>query len=167
MSMAMIRHGLESRLGVGSVEVWSLGFGPEGLPAIREAVEAMQRRGLDVSGHRSRKVTSGRIESADLVLTSERQHVVGIAGLSSTMFRRTLTLPEFLERAEADPDAAGRSLAEWTTDLTADRTPAGYLRASVPEVDDPTGLRRQRFEDATAHIESMCAAAVDAISRSR
>ena len=165
MVMAMLQHGLDDRLGDGRSQVWSLGFGPEGMPAIPEAVEAMRRRGLDISGHRSRRVTPERLESADFVLASERQHVVGIAGLSPVLFRSTFTIPEFLDLVAADPAADGRSPAQWAADLSADRVAAEYLRAPIGEVADPTGLPGRRFERATSSIESMCAAVVDALAR--
>jgi protein-tyrosine-phosphatase len=165
MAMALLQRGLDDRLGDGRAQVWSLGFGPEGLPAIPAAVEAMRRRGLDIDGHRSRRVTLDRLESADLVLASERQHVVGVAGLSPALFRSTFTMPEFLERVASDPRAAGRSLARWAADLSADRVAAEYLRSPIGEVADPTGLSSRRFERATASIESMCGAVVDAVVR--
>ena len=120
-------------LGVGCVVVRSLGFGPEGMPAIPDAVAAMRRRGLDVSGHRSRMVTAERIESADLILTSERDHVVKIAGESPTAYRRAFTLPEFCERIASDPGAGGRSLAAWATDLSNERQfRSSTCRATFP-----------------------------------
>ena len=38
MMMAMLQSGLDHHLGDGRAQVWSLGFGPEGLPAIEEAI---------------------------------------------------------------------------------------------------------------------------------
>jgi protein-tyrosine-phosphatase len=166
MSMALLQEGCDRRLGAGRAVVRSLGFGPEGMPAIPDAVAAMRRRGLDVSGHRSRMVTAELIESADLILTSERDHVVKIAGESPTAYRRAFTLPEFCERIASDPVARGRSLAGWATDLSDDRVPVEYVQSNVPEVADPTGASRRRFEAATLEIAAMCASVVDALARS-
>ena len=166
MSMAMLQAGLDRSLGEGRAIVRSLGFGPEGVPAIPDAVDAMSRRGLDVSAHRSRQVTRERVDQADLILTSERDHVVGIAAESPDAARRAFTLPEFLVALADDPSAGGRSLAAWATDLTADRDPADYLGAAVDEIDDPTGSSRRRFEAATVAIEAMCDEVVDVLARS-
>jgi protein-tyrosine-phosphatase len=166
MAMAMIQDGLDRRLGERRAIVHSLGFGPEGEPAIDDAVDAMRKRGLDVSSHRSRQVTTPRIEPANLILTAEVDHVVKIATESTTAYRRTFTLPEFLMRAAADPVAESRSLAAWTADLTADRTPAEYLQGSTPEVWDPTGSSRRRFAEQVEVISTMCDQVVDLLVRS-
>jgi protein-tyrosine-phosphatase len=109
MTMAMLQRMLDERLGRGVVAVRSLGFGPEDMASIPDAVDAMKRRSLDTSGHRSRKVTKDNIEPADLVLTSERDHVVKIAAISTDAYRRTMTMPEFLTLAELNDPLPG----EW------------------------------------------------------
>lgn len=164
MSMAMLQGGFDRRLGVGRVVVGSLGFGPEGLPAIDAAVEAMARRGLDISGHRSRRVTADRIEPADLILASEREHVIKVFAESPDAFRRSFTLPEFCGLVAAAPVAGDRSLAEWAAELSLSRRATDYLGNRVPEVADPTGSSRRRFERATARIEVMCTEIVDRLS---
>ena len=166
MSMAMLQAGFDRRLGPGRAAVRSLGFGPEGIPAIPDAVDAMQRRGFDVSDHRSRQVTAKRVEAADLILTSEKDHVIKIASASPVAYRRTFTLPEFCDHISSDPLAEGRSLAAWMTDLSEGRRAGDYLRSDIPEVADPTGSPRRQFEAATVGIEEMCATVVDVISRS-
>jgi protein-tyrosine phosphatase len=166
MSMALLQAGFDRRLGSGRVTVRSLGFGPEGLPPISCAVEAMRRRGLDVTGHRSRSVTATRVQSADLILASEKDHVVKIAAISPAAYRRTFTLPEFCERIPSDPLANGRAFAEWMTDLSTGRRAGDYLHSAVPEVADPTGQPQRRFEAATVGIEELCAAVVDVLSLS-
>ncbi len=166
MSMAMLQDGFDRRLGPGRVMVRSLGFGPEGIASIPDAVDAMKRRGLDVTAHRSRQVTAQRVDAADLILTSEKDHVIKIAAASPAAYRRTFTLPEFCERIPSDPLADGRTLAEWMTDLSEGRRAGEYLRSAVPEVDDPTGSAPRQFEAATVGIEAMCATVVDVLSRS-
>jgi protein-tyrosine-phosphatase len=166
MSMAMLQDGFDRRLGPGRVMVRSLGFGPEGIASIPDAVDAMRRRGLDVSGHRSRQVTAERVDGADLILTSEKDHVVKIASVSPAAYRRSFTLPEFCAHVQSDPVADGRTLAEWMTDLSEGRRARDYLRSEVPEVADPTGWSRRQFEAATVGIEAMCAEVVAVLSRS-
>ena len=166
MSMAMIQAGLDQRLGAGRALVRSAGFGPEGMPPIPDAVDAMRRRGLDVSEHASRKVTAKRVDAADLILTSEKDHVVKIAAESPPAYRRAFTLPEFCDRVATDPLADGRTLFEWACDLSGDRRTSDYLRSDVPEVADPTGSTRRQFEAATEGIEALCDTVVGVISRS-
>ncbi len=161
MAMAMIQDGLDRRLGEGRAIVRSLGFGPEELPAIPDAVEAMRRRGLDVTGHRSRRVTAERIAPADMILTAERDHVVKIAAMSQPAYRRTFTLPEFLTRVTSDPVADGRPLGAWMEELTADRSAADYLRSEAQDVWDPTGSSRRHFAEQVDRIAAMCEHVVD------
>ena len=166
MSMAMLQAGFDQRLGPGRAVVRSLGFGPEGIAAFSDAVDAMRRRGLDVTEHRSLMVTAERVASADLILASEKDHVIKIASVSPTASRRTFTLPEFCDRIASDPLADGRTLAAWMTDLSEGRSAGEYLRSEVPEVADPTGSSRRKFEAATVGIEELCATVVDGLSRS-
>jgi len=156
MMAAMLRSMLAERLGDGSVQIRSSGFGPVDLPAIDDAIDAMRRRGLDVSGHRSSMTTAALVDGADLILTAERDHVVNIAALSPEAFRRTMTLPEFLALAvtgSTDPDLDVRP---WVESLTEQRTAGAYLRDAIPEVGDPTGSMPRAFEAAVATIEQQC-----------
>jgi protein-tyrosine phosphatase len=157
MMAAMLESMLGERLGTDGVQVRSGGFGPEGLPAIADAVEAMRRRGLDVSGHRSAPTTAALVNDADLVLTAEREHVVKIASLSPAAFRRTMTLPEFLAAAALAPiDRETADIRSWVQSLTEGRTASAYLREPVPEVADPTGSVPRAFERAVVEIEQQC-----------
>jgi protein-tyrosine-phosphatase len=155
MMAAMLESMLGERLGANRVQVRSGGFGPEGLPAIADAVEAMRRRGLDVSQHRSHQVTVDDLIDVDVVLTAERSHVVRVAALSPWVFGRAMTLPEFLDRAVAvardvdDPSG-------WIPLLTAERTASAYLSSATPEIVDPTGSAPRAFEAAAARLETQC-----------
>jgi protein-tyrosine-phosphatase len=166
MMAALFEQLLTERLGADSVVVRSSGFGSPGLPAIDDAVRAMRRRGLDVSEHRSATTTLVLVDGADVILTAERDHVVKIASLSPLAFRRSMTLPEFLERAAADAASPhGGGVRTWVESLTAGRTAAGYLRDQIPEVADPTGSSPRAFEAATAEIERQCAEATARLTR--
>jgi protein-tyrosine phosphatase len=156
MMAAMLDAMLTQRLGEGAVEIDSSGFGPTDLQAIDDAVDAMKRRGLDVSAHRSSTTTAALVDRADLILTAERDHVVKIAALSPDAFRRSMTLPEFLAAAAAAGAGSDTDLRSWVRSLTEQRTAGAYLRASVPEVVDPTGSPRRAFEAAVVELEQQC-----------
>lgn len=169
MSAAMLDSMLGEMVGSAVVAVRSSGFGPVDLPPIPDAVDAMKRRGLDVSAHRSSATTATLVDGADIILTAERAHVVKIAALSPAAFRRTATLPELLALAsssglpERHDDVPGSSttapherVAAWVEQLTSERRAADYLRAAVPEVADPTGWSPRAFEDAVRDIEQQC-----------
>ena len=162
MMAAMLRAMLDDRLGEGAVRIRSSGFGPVDLPPIDDAVDAMRRRGLDVSAHRSSTTTAVLVDGSDLILTAERDHVVKIAAMSRSAFRRAMTLPEFLAAAAAaqgDHDLesdTGADVRSWVEALTEDRTAGAYLRDAVPEVADPTGSTPRAFEVAVSAIEQQC-----------
>lgn len=179
MVAALLEELLGEQFGPDAVAVKSSGFGPVGLPPIPAAVDAMRRRGLDVSGHTSSSTTLTLVEGADLILTAERDHVVKIAGLSSKAFRRAFTLPEFLAGAASASDHGDRAdefggagelrsapdtvrgalpvrIAGWVEQLSEARRAAEYLREPVPEVADPTGAPDRAFEIAVQAIERQC-----------
>jgi len=164
MSMALLQAGFDRLLGPGKVMVRSLGFGPEGEPAIEDAVAEMASRHLHVEKHQSMQVTPERIGPADLILCAEKQHVIKIAELDADAFRRSFTLPEFCSLAVGDPVPGQRSLREWMHSMSSARTPARYLSMDVPEVADPTGAPKREFAEATRAIEAMCDAVVDVLS---
>lgn len=166
MSMAMLQDGLDRRLGAGRAVVRSLGFGPEDERAIDDAVDAMRRRSLDVTEHRSRKVSALRVDPADLILTAERDHVVKIASESQAAYRRSFTLPEFLQRVASDPVADGRSISTWANDLSAGRLASDYLQSDDLDVFDPTGSSRRRFARSVDEISAMCDQVVELLARS-
>lgn len=147
------------------VVVRSSGFGPAGLPAIDDAIDAMARRSLDVSSHRSSPTTAALIDGADLIITAERDHVVKIAALSPNAFARAMTLPEFLVLAGETPPTDVGGVRSWVESLTADRTATAYLRGAVPEVADPTGSLPRTFEAAVVMIERQCTEASDLLAR--
>ena len=166
MMAALLESMLTDRLGPGRVEVGSSGFGPEGISAISDAVAAMERRGHDVSAHRSRSTTAALVDAADVIVAAERDHVVKIAALSRSAFARAMTLPELLERAAHDPppvDSGG--VREWAESLTADRTAGTYLRSPIAEVADPTGSSSRAFETAVVEIERQCREASGLLAR--
>jgi protein-tyrosine phosphatase len=165
MTMAMLQSMLDARLGDGAAIVRSLGFGPEDMPSIPDAVDAMKRRGFDTSGHRSRKVTADNVGPADLILTSERDHVVKIAAMSPQAYRQAMTLPEFLSLAELDDSPPGQSLRDWVASLTASRSARTYLNSDVGEIIDPTGSAPRAFEKSVVGMEEMCKRATSHIVR--
>ncbi len=156
MMAAMLDAVLIELLGDGAVQIRSSGFGPVDIPAIDDAVDAMRRRDLDVSAHRSSTTTVALVDDADLILTAERTHVVKIAALSPDAFRRAMTLPEFLAAAVSGGDDSASDLRTWVRSLTEERRANEYLRAAVPEVADPTGSPHRAFEAAVVALEQQC-----------
>ena len=101
---------------------------------------------------------------SDLILTAELDHVIKIAAISPSAYRRSMTMPEFLELAAQREAQAGIGLRDWTTELTADRTARDYINAGVGEIFDPTDSSPRLFERSVVEMEEMCAVAATLIA---
>lgn len=156
MMAALVGSMMDDRLGPGPVVVRSAGFGPPDMPAIADVVTAMERRGLDVSQHRSRPAHAEIVRSADLVLTAEQDHVIRIAAIDPAAFPRTMTLPEFISAASRSLPDHEEDATDWVQRLTAARTPQSYLDDRIGEIEDPTGSPARAFEDAVVALEAQC-----------
>lgn len=140
--------------------VRSVGIRADGAPPTEPTIERLARRGVDVSGHRSRLVNDASMRDADLIVTAEREHVVHIVGRTPELFAKTFRLPELVERAEAVGGRAGRPVAEWLERLGGGRPVAlDYLQASDDaanrEIEDPTGRLPRVWDDAVARIDDL------------
>jgi protein-tyrosine phosphatase len=84
------------------VEVGSAGTAAwEGQPASEGAIEAAAQDSVDVSEHRSRRVTPALLRAADLVLVMERGHLSAVQALGAAP-ERTHVLSEWPEPGEPD-----------------------------------------------------------------
>lgn len=164
MAEALLRRDLVAR-GLDS-EVSSAGLMPSGSPPIDEVVEVMREDfALDVSEHRSRRLTSLLIDSVDLVLCMERRHVREVLLLERSAFSRTFTVREFLRRAGAAPRDANLSFDQWIRLLSAGRTTQSLL--TMPEGDDildPMGRPKDAFHDSAREIAAAMSQVADFIA---
>ncbi len=88
----------------------------EGRPATAEAIEVAAADGVDLSAHRSRRVTPAMLRGADLVLVMEKGQVGTVQGLGADP-SRTHVLSEWPEPGEpglpvSDPYGASREAYE-------------------------------------------------------
>jgi protein-tyrosine phosphatase len=138
-------RGIE-RVGVESAGVSGL----RGYPADPEAVRAAAEQGVDISGHRARRVKPGMIETADLVLAMTAEQRDRVTGLVPAAARRAFTLKELvflLEKSKGEPGEASPDQR-----LAAAAARANTLRESEPglelldeDVSDPLGLGPDAF----------------------
>jgi protein-tyrosine phosphatase len=73
----------------------------EGQPATEMAIEVVRRSGLDLSSHRSRRVTPELARAADWVLVMERAHLASVRALGAEP-DRSRVLSEWPEPGEPD-----------------------------------------------------------------
>jgi len=127
------------------VVVTSAGSHVEGVPVSGGSVRAMAARGLDISGHRSRRLASRMIDEADLIIGMARSHVREVALSSPGAIRRTFTLRELVRRGEAAGPAG--DLGRWLERLNEDRSPIDLLGDDPrDDIEDPIGRPDAAYE---------------------
>jgi protein-tyrosine phosphatase len=139
MAQAMLSARLAAR-GV-SVPVASAGMLGSGRQPPAEVISVMAARGIDVTHHRSRLVTSDDLARADLILGMSREHVRHAAVLLPDAWPRAFTIRELLRRGHrASVRAPGEPFGDWLTRVAGDRGRRDLLGSSPgDDVADPVG----------------------------
>lgn len=79
-------------------------FALEGMSASSEAQRIMLKEGVDISSHRSMRLTKEMIEEADLILVMEEGHCNVILNLFPEAERKTYLLKSFMENKFQNSD---------------------------------------------------------------
>ena len=80
----------------GEFEVLSAGISAmEGLPASPETVKVMKAEGVDVSGHRSRRLKAELVRASDKIFVMERMHKDWVLGFVPEAKEKVFLLTEF------------------------------------------------------------------------
>jgi len=153
MAEVLLRRHLQ-RAGVAAT-ISSAGLWEGGAPATGHGVAAMADRGLDLTGHTSRRLTDDMVRHADLVIAMTRQHAREAAVLQRDSLRKVFTLKELARGAavagERRPD---ETLQRWLDRVAQGRAPRTLLGVGHDEeldVADPVGKGRADYE-ATADL---------------
>jgi protein-tyrosine-phosphatase len=126
------------------------------------AVRALARRGLDISGHRSRTLTPDMIAEADLVIGMERRHVREAAVLVEGSFSRAFTLPELVASGQVVGPRGDLPMRSWAGHITASRKIDQYLGDDpTEEVPDPMGQSRRAFRATADLLDELLTELVD------
>ena len=83
-----------------------------GLGPTHETIEVLKKEGIDISGHRSQKVTQDLLKKSDLILVMEGAHEERILKLLPQAKNRLFLLKEFAKMKDNNldiPDPIGRS----------------------------------------------------------
>lgn len=125
----------------GDIEVSSAGFLEADHPVPYEAAAAAGQVGVDLSGHRSRQVSSVPVGEMDLVLGMARAHVREAVVLEPAIWPRAFTLVDFVRRArtvgQRDP---AQPFDRWVASVHHGRRHADLLGSGQDdEVADPIG----------------------------
>lgn len=112
---------LEKRLkeeGREDVEVLSGGIMIlEGLPATEEVRGLLQKEGIDVSGHRSRRATKEMLKKSDIILVMESLHEKRILELAPEARNKLFLLKEFAHSARSGV-SIGTNISDTELDIT-------------------------------------------------
>jgi len=119
----------------------SAGLLDGGRPVSPEVVTALAPFGIDLSGHRSTRLTAAALEGADLVVGMERRHGREAVLLVPAAWPRTFTLKELVRRGEkVGPRPAGQPLDAWLAVVGDGRERTDLVgRSPEDDVADPLG----------------------------
>lgn len=140
------------------VRVHSLGMlDMRGAPALPEALRICSSLGLDLSNHRSRRLSDLPLGGVDLVIGFERKHVVSAVVHGGAPPERSFLLAELVETLEASelPDAEDAvARARCAVALVGERRPEDATSMSIP---DPYGASDAEYERTAAHVRDLAA----------
>jgi protein-tyrosine phosphatase len=159
MAEAFLRRDLAPR--DAEVRVSSAGTLRDGMAAAEEVVELMDKRGITVEAHRSRRLSPDMLASADLIIGMTRDHVREAALMDFNCFARSFTLKEIVRRGSAvGPRRPDESIESWLKRAAEGREPRDYLFAEDDDIEDPMGRRFSVFKRTAAEIEGLTTALV-------
>lgn len=110
LAEAIARSVLPLRLGF-DVEIASAGTSAiNGSPASQHSLEVAREHGLDLSGHRSKTLSTDLVRNADLIVTMGVRHRDTVGGVDPDSLESTFLLTNFSDRHDGDiPDPIGGS----------------------------------------------------------
>jgi protein-tyrosine phosphatase len=140
-----------------AVTVRSRGMLGDGEPPRPEAIAAMAGYGLDITSHRSRRVTTDDLERADLTLAVARENLRYAVVTAPAIWPRAFTISELVRRGQAiGPRLPGESLADWLARAHAGRQRAALLGDSAADdVADPTGGPQRGYAKTAAILSGL------------
>jgi protein-tyrosine-phosphatase len=104
MTEGLLKRSLK-QAGLENISVSSAGTNTlSGSPATLFAVEAAKVRGVDISGHISRKLNEHMLEQADLILVMNEAHLDRIKKLNRSSLRKAYLLKLFPEKSKREGD---------------------------------------------------------------
>lgn len=139
--------------------VHSAGTVPWSGPPAAASVTVLRERGLDITEHRSRRLTDSMVATADLVLTMTRAHVWGVLAHDPDAVTRTFLLAELPRLgAAAGPRRPAEPVRGWAARVAALRPPGPVAGRGDEEIPDPLGESVEVYEATAARLQRAAAA---------
>jgi protein-tyrosine-phosphatase len=154
MAAALLRRHLAAE-GI-DAHVASAGFLDDGRPAASRAVEVLAARGLDISSHRSHRITPEAVRRADLVIGMTAAHVRDSVVEYNSPLARTFGFRELIRRATAaGPRLAGEGLTEWLDRVGEHRRASQLVGATDEDIPDPIGEPIKVYEATASELDDL------------
>ena len=142
----------------------SAGLTGEGATPPRRTIEVMRRRGIDVSTHRSIRLTQQEVNDADLILGSGPEHVWAAAVLDPDAAGRAFTLMEFVRLGQEIAGLEAPPLDAWIRKLDGARHDHDAPTGRDITIEDPKGKLRRVHERVALEIERLVLALCNLIA---
>ena len=113
-----------------------------GQPAHEHAIAVMAERGLDLSAHRSRRLSEYLVDESDLIVAMTRNHGWAVAARSEAKAAATFLPAELSRLADQAGDRNGADGAAWVSRLNTQRDTQANARLigrAADEIPDPIG----------------------------
>ena len=126
----------EAEVGSAGTMDWS------GQPAHEYAIEAMAERGLDLSAHRSRRLSEYLVDESDLIVAMTRNHGWAVAARSEAKAAATFLPAELSRLADQVGNRNGADAQAWVSRLHIRRdtqTGTRFIGRASDEIPDPIG----------------------------
>jgi protein-tyrosine phosphatase len=143
----------------------SAGLVGEGARSPRHTSAVMRRRGIDLSAHRSRRLTASMIDAATVVIGSCPEHAWAAAVLRPDASPRIFALKEIVRIGEQTRPTPGERLDSWIARVDAiRRSDASVTGREDDTIDDPKGKRRKTHERVALEIERLVLHLIDVVA---
>jgi protein-tyrosine phosphatase len=159
MGGALLRKRLEEH-GVPAV-VETAGLLESGTPVTEPAVRLLKARGVDVSGHTSRRLDPDLVASSTLVIGMEPRHVQEAVLLAPDAWPRSFLLTELVRRGEAIGARTQEPFPDWLARIHLGRSRSDLLRGSDDGIADPHGRSDEAYRDTIEELDDLFARFVD------
>jgi protein-tyrosine phosphatase len=136
---------LRQRVDDAALDVWVESAGTRATkgPGNPKTIKALERKGVDASGHRSRQVDAPMVERSDLVVATDKANLSIIAVDYEIPRQRLFILRELVRLGEVvGPRQSGEQIGDWLDRVSGLRAPG--LASAGDDLPDPFG-RRDRF----------------------
>jgi protein-tyrosine phosphatase len=154
-----------SEVGPDDVTVESFGTMGTSMPVPKILLKEGAQFGLDLSSHVSRRMDTGTIIRADMVIGMAREHIREVILADPPSMAKTFSLRELVRLGrQVGPREHGRSLAEWLGDVGAGRRHVDLIGESpLDDIPDPLGGTPEDFRNLLMELATMTRALHDLV----